>query len=142
MNMKELTLEELTYNLLIRKAELEAKGLLKNNKADTLQKRFQALIPSESRGFIDSKGKPLYGKYKGYSLITECEVIFEINKYWWQGYEHASESSSSGWYDDSRILKTIPELPKQIIWNDHIYLYPIINCVRIEESDYEQYTLC
>lgn len=135
MNMKELTLEELQYNLLIRKAELEAKGLLKNNKADTLQKGFQALMPSESRGFTDSEGKPLYGKYRGYSLITECEVIFEINKYWWEGYEHAKESSSSGWYDDSRILKTIPELPKNIIWNDHIYLYPIVNCVRIEEND-------
>ena len=99
---------------------------------------FQALMPSESRGFTDSEGKPLYGKYRGYSLITECEVIFEINKYWGEGYEHANESSSSGWYDDSRILKTIPELPKNIIWNDHIYLYPIINCVRIEGRDYEQ----
>lgn len=133
--MENMTLEELSYNILINKAELEAKGLLKNNKVDTLQKSFQWLMPSESRGFVDSQGKPLYGKYKGYSLISECEVIFEIGKYWWEGYEHASERTDSGWYDDSRIISTNPELPKQILWNDHIYLYPIINCEKIGELE-------
>lgn len=130
--MQEELLEELKYSIEIRKAELDIDSIIKNSKI-TLKRELQYLSPTEARCFYNIDNKPIYGLYQGYSPTADCEVTFEIRKYWWEGYEHTNESSSSGWYTTSRVLKTIPELPKNIICNAHVYIYPIINCERIGE---------